>query len=318
MLLTEFVCQYEAALKRERRYARLTTKAYVSQARRFARTLPEDARLPDVTTTALKRYLFGLSGGGAQGSTILHAMAALRAFTKWLVQSGALAADPMEPIAPPVKNPPKREVYTDEFLQDLVVHAERITPAYRAALAKGVLAALVFGGLRTGEVLGLQMEDVLPSERAIVIRRGKGGKRRVIYPCAACWELLREYLRLRPVSTCPAFFLANRVHALGYQGYRSLLKTIAAAAGCPQKRLLPHSMRHSFSRRLLRNGATLAVIQAALGHSNISTTSVYLSAPEWEQKKCAELGGFKPPDAKTAGQVDTARRRVEVIRKPSQ
>ncbi len=109
--------------------------------------------------------------------------------------------------------------------------------------------------------------------------RGKGGKVRVLPFGRWAEERLRRYLReVRPKlldrRTSPFLFLTRSGKALTRQGFWKLIRRYALAAGIERK-VSPHTLRHSFATHLLEGGADLRAVQSMLGHSDISTTQIY-------------------------------------------
>ena len=129
------------------------------------------------------------------------------------------------------------------------------------------LVELVYSaGLRSAEAVGLDLGDVDFEQELVHVRRGKGGKERVV-PLgeeAALW--LGRYLREARPSLAKgandAFFLSTRGRRLDTSTLRRIVPH-------------PHSLRHAFATHLLEGGADLRTIQELLGHSSLSTTQVY-------------------------------------------
>jgi integrase/recombinase XerD len=135
------------------------------------------------------------------------------------------------------------------------------------ALRNRALVELVYSaGLRSAEAVGLDLGDVDFEQELVLVRRGKGGKERVV-PLgeeAALW--LGRYLReARPAlarGANDAFFLSARGRRLDTSTLRRIVPH-------------PHRLRHAFATHLLDGGADLRTIQELLGHSSLSTTQVY-------------------------------------------
>jgi site-specific recombinase XerD len=134
-------------------------------------------------------------------------------------------------------------------------------------LRNRALVELVYSaGLRSAEAVGLDLGDVDFEQEIVHVRRGKGGKERVV-PLgeeAALW--LAHYLRnARPAlarGANDAFFLSARGRRLDTSTLRRVVPH-------------PHRLRHAFATHLLDGGADLRTIQELLGHSSLSTTQVY-------------------------------------------
>ena len=134
-------------------------------------------------------------------------------------------------------------------------------------------------GLRVGELVSLNMQDVDVSESYIRCI-GKGSKERIVHLYPKALEELRRYLKTARVALLghrrsePSLFVNHRGERLTRQWVWTILKTYAQKSGITQN-ITPHTLRHSFATHLLQNGASLRHVQELLGHSSISTTQVY-------------------------------------------
>jgi integrase/recombinase XerD len=108
---------------------------------------------------------------------------------------------------------------------------------------------------------------------------GKGSKERIVPLGSFAVAALSGYLsRSRPSlarpNTGPALFLNQRGGRLTRQGAAGILKRAARRAGI-DKRVTPHTLRHSFATHLLEGGADIRVVQELLGHASLTTTQIY-------------------------------------------
>jgi site-specific recombinase XerD len=132
-------------------------------------------------------------------------------------------------------------------------------------------------GLRIQEALALAEADLDQRRGALVVRRGKGGRRREVGMDAWGWQELHSWLELRlqlPVG--PLFCVISgptRGRPWSSAAARADLRRTAVRAGV-RRRFAPHQLRHSHAVELAREGVPLIVIQRQLGHSNLGITSV--------------------------------------------
>ncbi len=141
-----------------------------------------------------------------------------------------------------------------------------------------MLEFLYATGLRVSELVSLHTQQI-NLEGDYLTARGKGGKVRVLPFGRWADERVRVYLReVRPKllqsRTSPVLFLTRSGKALTRQGFWKLIGRYALAAGIERK-VTPHTLRHSFATHLLEGGADLRAVQSMLGHSDISTTQIY-------------------------------------------
>jgi site-specific recombinase XerD len=144
---------------------------------------------------------------------------------------------------------------------------------------RGLIVVLWRAGLRIQEALALAEVDLDHRRGALLVRRGKGGRRREFGMDAWGWDELQPWLELRagpPVG--PLFCVLNgrtRGHQWSTAAARAELRRTAVAAGV-RRRFAPHQLRHAHAVEMARAGVPLVVIQRQLGHSNLGITSVYL------------------------------------------
>ena len=133
-------------------------------------------------------------------------------------------------------------------------------------------------GLRVGELVGLDIEDINLPGNVVTVRQGKGAKDRLVPFGRPAAEALGGYLALRDLLAGPqagrALFLGRRGRRLSDREVRRALNARLARAGLDQA-FSPHSLRHSFATHLLSSGADLKAIGEMLGHSSLATTERY-------------------------------------------
>ena len=145
--------------------------------------------------------------------------------------------------------------------------------------ARGLIVLLWRAGLRIQEALDLTELDLDPRRGSVLVRRGKGGRRREVGMDDWGFEQLEPWLRARqtmPVG--PLFCVINgrtRGRAWHASAARAALRRRAVRAGV-RRRFAPHQLRHVHALELLREGVPLNVIQRQLGHRDLGVTSIYL------------------------------------------
>lgn len=132
-------------------------------------------------------------------------------------------------------------------------------------------------GLRVAEVAALDIADIELRERSgwAKIRHGKGLKQRSVPLSLQCRKDLRAYLDLRPPRNRVALFLSRRYERLTTRAIQQMVDRAVRRAGI-EKSCTPHTLRHTFATRYLRNGGDIRSLQGILGHNNLETTARYL------------------------------------------
>jgi integrase len=144
---------------------------------------------------------------------------------------------------------------------------------------RATIVVLWRAGLRISEALALTEGDLDRGRGAVLVRSGKGGKRREVGMDRWAWEQLDPWLELRAGLPVGALFCVLRGPTRGRPcvpaGIRSELHRAAAAAGV-RRRFAPHQLRHAHAVEMSREGIPLLVIQRQLGHADLAVTSTYL------------------------------------------
>ena len=148
---------------------------------------------------------------------------------------------------------------------------------------KAMLTALYSAGLRMGELLALKPSDIDSQHMRIWIREGKGCKDRLTTLSHQLLDLLRAYYRVYK----PKEYLFEGPNGGAYSAssVRKVLERAAKKANL-NKKIRPHTLRHSFATHLLEQGTNLRYIQTLLGHTSAKTTEVYTHV---SSKKLAEV-----------------------------
>ena len=300
--------RYLSYLAVVRGYSAHTVRAYRGDLVRYLEYLGSVGLAPERATPRQVRGFVGqLARAGHSAASVNRAVSAVRGFYRYL--EGTPAAPPANPAQD------QRGLKTGKRLPGFLFAAEAQklmeagrdhsmasgalgasagcdvparTPDHFWELRDRVLLEFLYGtGCRVSEATGLDVADVEPDlGRARVL--GKGNKERVVFFGADCRELLQQYLALRaararagnaPSSAAAkaarhALFLGRRGGRLSDRSARRIIAAATSAAGI-DKRVTPHSLRHSFATHLLDAGANVRVVQELLGHASISTTQVY-------------------------------------------
>lgn len=162
------------------------------------------------------------------------------------------------------------EVLTAEELKALLAQPNKRYPTGLRNLC--MLRLMADLGLRSSEVLDLKVDDIDWNSGRLAVRQGKGGKDRVLWLSPVDLNLLRGWRERKPES-CYLFttLSGGRLQA---RYLRAMVAREAEAAGIG-KRVHPHTLRHTFATDLYRQTKDLRLVQKALGHASITTTTIY-------------------------------------------
>jgi integrase/recombinase XerD len=188
---------------------------------------------------------------------------------------------------------------------------DQLLAALRTYRDRAMVAAMLFGGLRRCEVLGLRFADIQVADRRVFIVEGKGGHHRMV-PIANCFfDALGDYLRQeRPVaaSTDRVFVVLKgprRGEPLSSEGLDEILDGARRRAGL--QRATCHQLRHTCLTRLREAGMALEAVQAQAGHLSIESTRVYLHLTnDWLAEEYRRAAALIDADTKAVAEMIAA------------
>jgi site-specific recombinase XerD len=152
--------------------------------------------------------------------------------------------------------------------------------ALRTSRDRAMVEAMLLGGLRRCEMLGLRLEDLRPGERRLFIADGKGGHQRIVPVSSRFFDSVSSYLHVERPESCSTkqVFVVlkgpRRGQPLTAAGVDEIIDGARRRAGIEQ--LTCHQLRHTCFTRLREAGMTLEAIQAQAGHRSIESTRIYL------------------------------------------
>ena len=204
-------------------------------------------------------------------------IAGIRGFFKYLRMEGLIGEDPTQLIESPKIGKRLPDVLAVEEIDAMIA---ALPPDKAETLRNHAIIETLYGsGLRVSELVGLKLRQVSLDDGYMIVT-GKGGKQRVVPMSPVSAELTREYLEERAAGPIKPegsdiLFLNRRGAPLTRVMVFYIIRDAASMAGI-QKKVSPHTLRHSFATHLLEGGANLRAIQEMLGHESIATTEIYL------------------------------------------
>lgn len=269
--------QFLAFLKHEKNASPHTIACYKRDLLQLAGYLEErKVVLRGIDNVILRGFMAKLQENKNKKSTVARKLAAIRSFFQFCIKKKWLEDNPAKIVATP-----KQEKHVPSFLSEDEMAQFLDLPQTTQPLDlrdKTVLELLYATGMRVSELAGLNLDDLSFSERLVRVR-GKGKKERLIPFGRKAEDSLVFYIRSRPQINkgkieAEALFLNYRGKRLSSRSVERIVdKYIRFTA--VQRKISPHSLRHSFASHLLSRGADLRVIQELLGHESLATTQKY-------------------------------------------
>jgi site-specific recombinase XerD len=179
----------------------------------------------------------------------------------------------------PPRNKDRRYPADPPRVEEIIAVMRAAGTGVHGARIRALIAILWRAGLRIQEALALAETDLEPRRGSILVRRGKGGKRREVGMDDWAWEQVepwRQHRAQMPVGPLLCVIHGpTRGRAWSQTGARAELRRLAAIAGV-RRRFAPHQLRHAHAVEMAREGVPLPVIQRQLGHAHLGGTSTYL------------------------------------------
>lgn len=231
----------------------------------------------DVGELELEGYLSYMERGQFASSTISRNVASIRALFQYLQQEGRIERDPSLELKPPKVEKRMPEILSVDEVDRLLRQPDLNTP--KGIRDSAMLELLYATGMRVSELLHLNLEDINLQLGYVVCHDEE--KERVIPVGNVCRNAMDKYLKeargtFVKENETQSLFTNCSGKSMSRQGFWKVLKGYAEEAGI-QHDITPHTLRHSFAAHMLQNGADVKSVQEMLGHSDISTTQIYLN-----------------------------------------
>jgi integrase/recombinase XerC len=281
--LASAIEEYTEYLAHEQRASRSTQTCYRSHLNRFTRFIikryKRELLLGELSVADIRDYLYSLSREGLRPRTLRGLLYPVCNMLGLAVARGHLTESPAAGIRFPKKDAAVRMTVSEKELGQLLSGVEREPNPLDRTMNRAILSVLVYTAVRRQELLDLDVSDVNLSEHCLVVRNGKGGKRRTIPISQACEDALVDWLTTRKLLGChhDGLFITDRRRRLGDEGLMTIIQRIRAMSDLREaKHITPHAIRHAAATRMLKRGGDLRSIQEILGHSSLQTTAAYL------------------------------------------
>jgi integrase/recombinase XerD len=280
--LTDLTLDFLGYLELERGLSRNTLEAYRSDLQQYGEYLARRGLDPLAVVPGDLRSFTSELADGREGrrpvapATLQRKMACLRSFYRFLRREQILEHDPTAELRAPRARGRLPSVLSRDEVTRLLEQPTGSSPA--AMRDRALLETMYACGLRASEAIALELSQ-LDLEAGIVTARGKGSKERIVPIGSSAIATVTDYLDLaRPqlvgIRDEKRVFLNLRGGGLSRQGLYKIVQRHARSAGL-ERRMSPHTLRHTFATHLLAGGCDLRSLQEMLGHADIGTTQIY-------------------------------------------
>lgn len=231
----------------------------------------------NATQQQLCEYVNELEKQNFAAATISRNIASMKAFWSYMVENGFVKSDLSVKLKAPKIEKKMPEILTKKEVTMLLEQPNGDSP--KQIRDKAMLELLYATGIRVTELISLKMSDVNLAIGFILCK--DANKERLIPFGAQAKNSLLVYLngvraRLLDGNESDVLFPNCSGEPMSRQGFWKIIKYYASKAGIKSD-ITPHTLRHSFAAHLVENGADLKSVQEMLGHSDISTTQIYVN-----------------------------------------
>ncbi len=288
MTIDELLNQFYSDLILVKRDSEQTALTYKISSEEFLKWLAsEHTKLRDVKPQTLMYYLIKRQTDGCTELTIAKDISGIRALGDYLVRKNYWDENHALLLDKPKASKKLPKVLSVEQIDALLDSIDTTNPS---GIRDDALFELIYScGLRISEACDLKLANVHMEERLILVH-GKGDKERLVPFGDRAAEKIQIYLnQVRPLFTngknVPELFVNYKGQAISRKGVWKRFQTLEQKSGVTAK---VHTLRHSFATHLLAGGADLRSVQELLGHSDLSTTTIYTHVTDDQLEKAHE------------------------------
>lgn len=267
--------QFKSFLQLEKVFSAHTVLAYTADINKLIDFVGENVALEYIESSVVESFLVSLYDIGLSESSQARILSSIKSFYKFLRIETGLEQNPVALIEAPKTKRKLPMVLSVEEIQQILQSIDLSLPnAYRN---RAILELLYSCGLRASELSQLSLNDLFLDVDFIKVV-GKGNKERLVPIGKVAKQFVQMYIKsYRPADDkkkAHFVFLSRNGNALSRVMLFNIVKSSCQNAGI-QKKVSPHTFRHSFATHLVEGGANLRAVQQMLGHSSITTTEIY-------------------------------------------
>ncbi len=264
-------------LENDKKLSENTLQSYKRDLKQFRRYLEAcELSYNHVKESDIKDYIRELQEAGKKPSSISRCIASIRSFYQFVLKNRKVKVDPTQKIQSPKIEKRIPSVLTAKEVELLLDQPKDVD--LKGIRDKAMLEFAYATGMRVTEIISLNVDDVNLEEGYVTCKHAN--KQRNIPLGTMSLKALKEYVEdardiLVKTEGEQALFVNINGSRLTRQGFWKIIKYYKEQAHIT-KDITPHVLRHSFATHLLQNGADLKAIQTMLGHSDISSTQIYM------------------------------------------
>jgi len=277
--MKEVMLAYRTHLVKDRKLAVNSVTSYIRDIEKFQHYIGQVHKketILEANKTHVMSYVMHLQDQGMARTTILRNVASIRSLYNYCEKKRMIDDNPADQIHTPKAEKKAPVILTFEQVERLLTQPDKSTVAGSRDTA--MLELLYASGIRVSELMALNVGDI--DLDLSFVKCNSGSKSRVIPVGRMAKDALTKYLGIYREQLLQgdndALFLNYYGKRLSRQGFWKIIKGHCKDADLTDS-VTPHTLRHSFASHLIQNGADLKSVQELLGHSDISTTQMYVA-----------------------------------------
>lgn len=277
--MNKIMLAYETYLTEDKKLAENSVASYVRDIQKFKHYIGDIHKketILEVNKTHVMSYVMHLQETGMARTTILRNVASIRSLYNFCEKKRMIDINPADNVHTPPVEKKAPVILSLEEVEKLLIQPDQTTNS--GARDAAMLELLYATGIRVSELMALNLSDV---DLALAsVKCTTGSKSRVIPIGKMAKIALQNYIGTYREQFVKgeedALFLNYYGNRLSRQGFWKIVKAHCKNAGLTSS-VTPHTLRHSFASHLIQNGADIKSVQELLGHSDISTTQMYVA-----------------------------------------
>jgi len=276
--MEKYLSDFKKYIDCQRGYSINTIINYENDIKEFLEFLNKEniENIKNVNYSLVRFYLMDLYDKKFSRNSVSRKLSSLRSFFKYLHKENIVEANPFSLVSSPKKEKKlPKFLYNDDIEKVFDVPNLNLPLGQRDML---ILEILYDTGIRVSELVNIKLKDIDFDNKSIRIL-GKGNKERIVLYGSYAEDVLEEYIKngrkqILKEKNSEYLILNGKGYNITSRGVRLILDNIIKKA-CLKVHISPHTLRHTFATHLLENGADLLTVKELLGHSSLSSTSIY-------------------------------------------